>query len=59
MVRAIVTGALVIVVALAPTGCPRDPHPERKPSPVPSCYRWNNDGIQETECGLQTGRQGD
>jgi len=33
----------------------RDANPER--SPQTRCYRWNNDGTTETECGLQTGVQ--
>lgn len=37
-------GAIFILLGMA--SCPRDPHPERTPSPAPSSER-----------GLQTGRQ--
>lgn len=53
--------AALALSAFVFVGCndliPRDPHPERSPEVQVSCYRWNNDGITETECGTQTGVQ--
>lgn len=52
MKRALVSSALILAVSLAPMGCPapRDPHPERTPSPTPC-------NLGEGQCPMQTGRQ--
>lgn len=68
-VRARVIFYLVFIL-LTLAGCPGTNRPEAcpsqqdsqgvwqcAPSPVVSCYRWNNDGITETECQPQQGRQ--